>query len=99
MNEVFPRRPRCVDLFCKAGGASRGLQRAGFHVTGVDIQPQPRYCGDEFILADALTISLDQFDFIWASPPCQKYSMIQKNGRGGGVDANILILSRQSETG
>jgi hypothetical protein len=64
-------RPRIVDLFCKAGGATRGYQLAGFHVTGVDIEPQPNYCGDEFIQADALTVSLDGFDAAHASPPCQ----------------------------
>ena len=48
-------KPRALDLFCCAGGATKGLQRAGFHVTGVDIKPQSRYCGDEFHQADALT--------------------------------------------
>lgn len=65
---------KALDLCCKAGGATRGLQLAGFHVTGVDISPQARYCGDRFIQADALEVDLNGYDFIWASPPCQKYT-------------------------
>ncbi len=67
-------KPKALDLFCGAGGATKGLQQAGFHVTGVDIRPQPRYCGDEFILEDALTVELEGYDFIWASPVCKRYS-------------------------
>jgi len=71
---------KALDLFCGAGGATKGLQRAGFHVTGVDINPQPRYCGDWFIQADAMRGDWDynDFDFIWASPPCQRYTRMQK---------------------
>lgn len=70
-------RPRLLDLFCKAGGATRGYQLAGFHVTGVDIDPQPNYCGDDFVQADALDFPLDGFDAIHASPPCQGYSRMR----------------------
>jgi len=71
---------RALDLFCCAGGATRGLQRAGFHVTGVDIEPQPHYCGDDFIQDDALGFGskvLACWDFIWASPPCQGYTAMR----------------------
>lgn len=70
-------RPRLLDLFCGAGGAAKGYQRAGFYVVGVDIKRQPRYCGDEFYQADALTFPLTGFDAIHASPPCQAYSALR----------------------
>lgn len=69
-------KPRLLDLFSGAGGAARGYQLAGFHVTGVDVRPQSRYAGDVFIQADAMTFPLDGFDAIHASPPCKRWTKL-----------------------
>jgi DNA (cytosine-5)-methyltransferase 1 len=71
---------KALDLFCGAGGATRGLQRAGFTVAGVDIDSQPHYIGEFFIKTDALTWQLEkgEYDFVWASPPCQKHTNAQR---------------------
>ena len=72
-------RPRLLDFYSGAGGAAAGWHRAGFDVTGIDINPQPNY-PFEFIQADAIEVLtkwrrfLKGFDAYHASPPCQPYS-------------------------
>lgn len=83
-------RPRLLDLFCGAGGASAGYHEAGFDVVGVDIEPQPDY-PYEFHQADALTVSLDGFDAIHASPPCQSFTAYRRKGHGVGDGYPDLI--------
>ncbi|MFE5106353.1 SAM-dependent methyltransferase [Streptomyces sp. NPDC056663] len=71
---------RVLDLFSCQGGAGMGYHLAGLDVTGIDLAPQPRY-PFRFIQADALNYVREhgsKFDFIHASPPCQRHSRAQK---------------------
>lgn len=73
---MSPRR--VLDLFCCAGGAAMGLHMAWpeAEILGVDINPQPRY-PFRFAQGDATMIPLWEFDFIWASPPCQAHTTLR----------------------
>lgn len=88
---------------------TKGLQRAGFYVIGMDIEPQPNYCGDAFFQADALNVlralcDEHKVDALWptaltytavihASPPCQAYSDLQK--RSGLAYPDLVSPTRE----
>lgn len=84
----FSHEPVLVDLFCCEGGASMGYHRAGFKVVGVDLfedytqkrYPFESYKGD---WQDGLKYFLSKYPVavVTASPPCQKYSITNHNGR------------------
>ncbi len=77
-------KPHLLDLCCGVGGASRGYQNVGFRVTGVDIDPQPNYCGDEFIQDDALAFLARHgrdFHAVHTSCPCLDSSTLTKGNR------------------
>jgi DNA (cytosine-5)-methyltransferase 1 len=95
-------RPRILDLFCGAGGASVGYHRAGFEVIGVDINPQPNY-PFRFHQQDALEFLADnpaldeRYDAIHASPPCQAHTPL-KNLHGVRYAAKHLDLVGATRT-
>lgn len=92
-------KPRLLDLFCGAGGCTAGYQRAGFYVVGVDINPQPNYCGDVFIQGDALEIlrewHFEAFDAIHASPPCQRFSIAQNATQNEDAHPDLIDPTRE----
>lgn len=78
-------KPRLLDMYCCSGGAGRGYQLAGFHVTGWDIAAQPRYAGDDFEQRDVLDANpadiAARFDAIHASPICQGLTRMRAPGK------------------
>lgn len=79
----YPVKPVLLDLFCGAGGATKGYQDVGFFVIGVDLEKQPHYVGDRFRQGEWETWLYDlvmtwPIDAIHASPPCQAYTDLQK---------------------
>jgi DNA (cytosine-5)-methyltransferase 1 len=87
----FTPQGRLLDLYCCRGGGAKGYVAAGWEVVGVDIDTQPLY-PYEFHQADALEVlptlvgggtwqgyTLEDFDAIHASPPCQAFTVYGNN--------------------
>src|SRR5580693_6353627 len=70
---------KILDLFCGGGGAGMGYHHAwpGAEIVGVDIHDMSRYYPFTFVQGDALEFPLDGYDFIHASPPCQRWTAMR----------------------
>jgi DNA (cytosine-5)-methyltransferase 1 len=75
-----------------------GLHLAGFDVTGVDIEHHPTY-PFTFQLGDALTVPLEGYDLIWASPPCQAYTRLRSRHKRSYPDLISQVRERLQATG
>lgn len=74
-----------------------GYHRAGFDVVGVDISPMRDY-PFEFHQADALEYLAEhgrEFDFIHASPPCQRYSAMQHIWKNKEEHPDLIVPTRR----
>ncbi|MEU1443055.1 DNA methylase [Streptomyces mirabilis] len=95
MNQLrVPNGLRVLAAFCGVGGCTRGYQDAGCHVTGVDIAPQPRYCGDAFHQGDAVQYIREyghEYDLIHAGPPCQHDCTLTAGTNAGKFDYPDLM--------
>ena len=74
---------KLLDLFCGAGGASRGYINAGFEVMGLDVLRQRYYPLDSmgYVLGDFRCFKpewiRERFDAVHASPPCQAHTRLR----------------------
>jgi DNA (cytosine-5)-methyltransferase 1 len=101
---------RILDLYSGAGGAAMGYAKAGFELVGVDIKPQPRYpfefmpsdalaaldclISGGLIMGTARAWTLDDFDAIHASPPCQAFSRITATQGDPSSHPDLLTPTR-----
>lgn len=73
---------RALDLFAGMGGASLGLERAGFKVTAIEhdrvaCEMHTHVCSGITLRADIAELNplpFAGYDLLWASPPCQPFS-------------------------
>lgn len=89
---------KLLDLFCCQHVGGYGFEQAGFEVTGVDINPQPRHPG-HFIQADAIEYLIEfghMYDYVHASPPCQEYSTASMQFRIAGKEYPDLISATRA---
>lgn len=89
---------RLLDAFCCEGGAGMGYHRAGFEVTGIDLNPRfsKRY-PFEFIEGDAIEYIRrhgHEYDAIHASPPCQRYTHGNVAGKQAGKHPDLIAETR-----
>ncbi|MET7538273.1 DNA methylase [Streptomyces sp. NPDC005507] len=99
---------RILDGCCCIGGGTEGYRRAfgpACHITGVDIEPQPDYRGDDFHQGDVIEYIRAHgpgFDFIHVSPPCQgegaptKGTNAARNARLGRTYPRLIAPVREA---
>lgn len=91
---------KLLDLFCGAGGASKGYADAGFEVIGIDIKKHKDYPFKIEVL-NVLDLPLDylnDFDVIHASPPCQPFTSLMKLAKAQGKTTNKMDLLEPTRT-
>jgi DNA (cytosine-5)-methyltransferase 1 len=93
-------KPRLLDAYCCAGGASMGYHRAGFEVEGVELFPRDDY-PFKLHAGDAVTFIRDtigDYDAYAGSPPCQAHTSLTKGNRGRGwTDTHVDLIAATRE--
>ena len=89
---------KVLDLCCGEGGASKGIKLAlpNADITGVDHSYKEKY-PYKFIRAKVEDFDLSGYDFIWASPPCQEFSLATVSHRQNGAKYSTLLLELKTK--
>ena len=101
-------RPRCIDLFCGAGGMSLGFEEAGCDiVAGVELDPVHafvhRYNFPDCtvfrediseLAGEQIEAQVGPVDIVIGGPPCQGFSMIGKRDEGDVRNGLVMQYMR-----
>jgi len=87
---------RIAVLFDGGGLARLGLEQAGHECTGFEIDPVKHYLSQfvgsgRSVLADVTRYNFNDFDAVWASPPCQRRSAARTQGEPVSPYADELV--------
>ncbi len=87
--------PKLLELFSGSGSVGRVARRLGWEVTALDIDGRQ---SPELHMSvmdwDFRALPRDSWDFVWASPPCQLYSIARTTGPPADLDAADLLVAR-----
>ncbi|CAE8591941.1 unnamed protein product [Polarella glacialis] len=79
--------PRLLELFSGAGSVGRSFRARGWEVTPVDLDPK----SGASIITDVGTWN---FDCVWASPPCTRYSCARTRGGPRDLEGSDRLVQR-----
>jgi hypothetical protein len=98
--EQGARRPRLLDAFNCAGGASWGYHLAGWDVEGIEINPRPDYPFKQHV-GDAVDFIREhghEYDAVVGSPPCQALTTLTQGNRARGwTDTHVDLIAATRE--
>ena len=81
---MTPVRPvlRALDIYSGTGSVAKAFRRAGHEVDSLDLDPRfaPTYCTN-VLTWDYKALPRGHYDAIWASCPCEQYSIARSNAR------------------
>ena len=94
-----PRRAlRALDLFSGTGSVSAAWRRAGHECDSLDLDPRfaPTFCAN-VLTWDYEALPRGHYDAIWASCPCEQYSVARSKALTPRdlLNADTLVLRTQ----